>query len=60
MPKINPKAIFRLMDDWGYWGKLKWKQDKYGTLTIDFSNITQELLNHLENAWVIEVENYQP
>ena len=60
MPKINPKAIFRLLDDWGYGGKLKWKQDKYGTLTIDFSNITQELLNHLENAWVIEVENYQP
>ena len=55
MPKINPKAKFHLKDDWGYWGKLKWKQDKHGTLTIDFSSITQELLNHLENAWVIQV-----
>ena len=60
MPKINPKATFHLLDDWAYWGKLKWKQDRHGTLTIDFSNIPQELLNHLENAWVIEVENYQP
>ncbi|MBO6081249.1 MAG: alpha-L-fucosidase [Bacteroidales bacterium] len=60
MPRINPKAIFRLVDDWAYWGKLKWKQDKHGTLTIDFSNIPQKLLNHLENAWVIQVENYQP
>ncbi|MCR4858417.1 MAG: alpha-L-fucosidase [Bacteroidales bacterium] len=59
MPKINPKAIFHLKDDWGYWGKLKWKQDKDGTLTIDFSNITQELLNHLEHAWVIEVGDYK-
>jgi hypothetical protein len=60
MPKINPKSTFHLLDDWAYWGKLKWKQDRHGTLTIDFSNIPQELLNHLENAWVIEVENYQP
>lgn len=59
MPKINPKAIFHLKDDWGYWSKLKWKQDKDGTLTIDFSSITQELLNHLEYAWVIEVTDYK-
>ncbi|MCR5550080.1 MAG: alpha-L-fucosidase [Bacteroidales bacterium] len=59
MPKINPKAIFHLKDDWGYWSKLKWKQDKDGTLTIDFSSITQELLNHLEHAWVIEVTEYK-
>ena len=59
MPRINPKATFHLMDDWGYWGKLKWKQDKHGTLTIDFSKIPQNLLNHLENAWVIEVTDYK-
>jgi len=60
MPMINPTATFRLSEDWGYNAKLKWKQDKHGTLTIDFSNITQELLDYLENAWVIRVENYQP
>ncbi|MBO7585971.1 MAG: alpha-L-fucosidase [Bacteroidales bacterium] len=59
MPKINPKATFRLLEDWGYNAKLKWKQDKDGTLTIDFSSITQELLNHLEHAWVIEVGDYK-
>ena len=59
MPKINPKATFRLLEDWGYNAKLKWKQDKDGTLTIDFSSITQELLNHLEYAWVIEVTDYK-
>ncbi len=59
MPKINPKATFRLLEDWGYNAKLKWKQDKDGTLTIDFSSITQELLNHLEHAWVIEVTEYK-
>ena len=60
MPMINPTATCRLLEDWGYNAKLKWKQDKHGTLTIDFSNITQELLDYLENAWVIRVENYQP
>lgn len=59
MPKINPKATFRLLEDWGYNAKLKWKQDKDGTLTIDFSSITQDLLNHLEHAWVIEVTEYK-
>ena len=60
MPTINPKATFRLQEDWGYNAKLKWKQDKDGTLSIDLSSITQELLDYLENAWVIRVENYQP
>ncbi|MBR4136274.1 MAG: alpha-L-fucosidase [Bacteroidales bacterium] len=59
MPKINPKASFRLLEDWGYNAKLKWKQDKHGTITIDFSSVTQELLNHLEHAWVIEVTDYK-
>ena len=59
MPRINPKASFRLLEDWGYNAKLKWKQDKHGTLTINFSNITQELLNYLGNAWVIEVCDYK-
>jgi len=60
MPMINPTATCRLLEDWGYNAKLKWKQDPDGTLTIDFSNVTQELLNHLEHAWVIRVENYKP
>ncbi len=60
MPMINPTATCRLLEDWGYNAKLKWKQDRDGTLTIDFSNVTQELLNHLEHAWVIRVENYKP
>ena len=59
MPMISPEATFRLLEDWGYNAKLKWKQDKHGTLTIDFSSITQELLNYLENAWVIEVTDYK-
>ena len=59
MPRINPKASFRLLEDWGYNAKLKWKQDKHGTLTIDFSSVTQELLNDLENAWVIQVTDYK-
>ncbi len=59
VPKINTKATFRLLEDWGCDAKLKWKQDKHGTLTIDFSSITQELLNYLENAWVIEVKDYK-
>jgi len=59
MPTINPKAKFRLLEDWGYDAKLKWKQDKKGTLTIDFSGVTQELLDYLENAWVIEISDYK-
>lgn len=59
IPKINSKATFRLLEDWGYNAKLKWKQDKHGTLTIDFSSVTQELLNNLENAWVIQVTDYK-
>ena len=34
---------------------LKWKQDKKGTVTIDFSSIDTKKLNALENAWVIKV-----
>jgi hypothetical protein len=59
MPTINPKAKFRLLEDWGYDAKLKWEQDKNGTLTIDFSGVTQELLDYLENAWVIEISDYK-
>jgi alpha-L-fucosidase len=59
MPRINPKASFRLLEDWGYNAKLKWKQDRHGTLTIDFSGVTQELLDYLEHAWVIEVSDYK-
>lgn len=60
MPKINPTATVRLLHDWGFLGAFKWEQDKNGTLTIDLPSVTQSILDHLENAWVIKVENYQP
>ena len=70
MPKLNSKAEMILLgtdeevDFQGYKGikynMLKWKQDKKGTITIDFSSIDTEKLNKLENAWVIRVVNYQP
>lgn len=65
MPKLNPKTEMILlgteeeMDFQGYKGvkynMLKWKQDKKGTVTIDFSTIDTKKLNELENAWVIRV-----
>ena len=65
MPKLNPKAEMILlgteeeMDFQGYKGvkynMLKWKQDKKGTVTIDFSSIDPKKLDKLENAWVIKV-----
>ena len=69
MPKLNPKAEMILlgteeeMDFQGYKGvkynMLKWKQDKKGSVTIDFSDIDSKKLNELENAWVIRVVDYQ-
>jgi len=69
MPKLNPKAFMILLGSQkevemnGYKGvlynELKWKQDKHGTLTIDFSSIRQEDLDNLENAWVIRVVDYK-
>ena len=65
MPKLNPKAEMILlgtdeqMDFQGHIGvrynMLKWKQDKKGTVTIDFSSIDTKKLNELENAWVVKV-----
>ncbi len=49
------------VDFHGYKGQaynlLKWKQDRKGTVTIDFSAIDPMKLNELENAWVILVIN---
>lgn len=69
MPKLNPKADMILLgteeevDFQGFKGvrynMLKWKQDKKGTVTIDFSSIAPEKLENLENAWVIRVRDYQ-
>ena len=69
MPKLNPKAEMILLgteeeiDFQGHKGvkynMLKWKQDKKGTVTIDFSSIDTKKLNELENAWVIRVVDYQ-
>ena len=65
MPKLNPKAEMIFLgteEDVVFQGQkgvkynmLKWKQDKKGTLTIDFSSIDTKKLNALENAWVIKV-----
>ena len=65
MPKLNPKDGMILLgteyevDYHGEKGEaytmLKWKQDKKGTVTIDFSDIDTKKLNELENAWVIRV-----
>ena len=69
MPKLNPKAEMILlgteeeMDFLGNKGlkynMLKWKQDKKGTVTIDFSSINTKKMNELDNAWVIRVVDYQ-
>jgi len=65
MPKLKPKEEMILLgteyevDFHGYKGQaynmLKWKQDRKGTVTIDFSAIDPMKLNELENAWVIRV-----
>ena len=70
LPKLNPKAGMILLgteeevDYQGYKGvkynMLKWKQDKKGTVTIDFSDIDTKKLNELENAWVIRVVSFAP
>ena len=67
MPKLKPKEEMILLgteyevDFHGYKGQaynlLKWKQDRKGTVTIDFSAIDPKKLNELENAWVIRVIN---
>ena len=56
MSKLNPYSRMVLL---GTPNDLKWKQDKHGTLTIDFSKINQKLLDALEHAWVIEVCDYK-
>ncbi len=70
MPKLNPKADMILLgteeevDFQGFKGvkynMLKWKQDRKGNVTIDFSSIDPEKLDRLENAWVIEVMSFNP
>ena len=69
MPKLNPKAEMILLgteDELDFQGNkgikynmLKWKQDKKGTVTIDFSSIDTKKLNELENAWVVKVFSIQ-
>ena len=55
MPKIKPYSKMVLL---GTPTNLKWKQDKHGTLTIDFSHVNQKLIDAVEHAWVIMV--WQP
>ena len=56
MPKLNPHSRMILL---GTLNDLKWKQDKHGTLTIDFSHVNQKLIDAVEHAWVIMVCNYK-
>ena len=53
---INPQATIRML---GTQINLKWKQNKDGLLTIDFSGIPADKLNELNHVWVIKIENYQ-
>ncbi len=65
MPRLNPKSEMILLgteDEVDFQGlkgvkynMLKWKQNKKGTVTIDFSGIDPKKLDELENAWVIKV-----
>ena len=57
MPKIKPYSKMILLGTPK--GELKWKQDKHGTLTIDFSHVNQKLIDAVEHAWVIMVCNYK-
>ncbi len=69
MPRLNPKSEMILLgteDEVDFQGlkgvkynMLKWKQDKKGTVTIDFSGIDPKKLDELENAWVIKVFSMQ-
>ncbi|MBQ2514036.1 MAG: alpha-L-fucosidase [Bacteroidales bacterium] len=69
MPKLNPKDEMILLGteyEVSYLGEkgqaynmLKWKQDKKGNLTIDFSDLDTKKLNELENAWVIRVISFE-
>ena len=69
IPKLNSKADMILLGTeeevvfQGFKGlkynMLKWKQDKKGNVTIDFSSIDPEKLDGLENAWVIRIRDYQ-
>ncbi len=56
MLKLNPHSRMILL---GTPNDLKWKQDKHGTLTIDFSHVNQKLIDAVEHAWVIMVCNYK-
>ncbi len=69
MPRLNPKSEMILLgteDEVDFQGlkgvkynMLKWKQNKKGTVTIDFSGIDPKKLDELENAWVIKVFSMQ-
>ena len=69
MPKLNPKAFMLLLGteeetelfgrECIFYKELKWKQDKKGTVTIDFSYVDTDKLNELENAWVIKVTDFK-
>lgn len=69
MPKLNPKAEMILLgteDEVDFQGlkgvkynMLKWRQDKEGNVTIDFSSIDPKRIEGLENAWVIRVVGYR-
>lgn len=55
MPALESHAKVKLL---GTSGEIKWKQDRKGSLTLDFSKLNHQEMNALENAWVIEVSGF--
>ncbi|MCR4964974.1 MAG: alpha-L-fucosidase [Bacteroidales bacterium] len=56
MPILNRNAGMRLLGT--FQGELKWKQDRKGRLTIDFSKVSASDLHNLAPVWVIEVGGF--
>ena len=54
MPLLKKGTMITLL---GTTAKLKWKQAKDGTLTIDLSSLDQKELNAVDHAWVLKISN---
>ncbi len=56
MPHIDKNTNITLL---GTTSKLKWKQAKDGSLTIDLSTLDPKEFNALDHAWVFKISNYK-
>ncbi len=54
MPHLKKGTKIQLL---GTSAKLKWRQKKDGTLTIDLSDIDPKEMNTLEHAWVLKIDD---